>query len=333
MAPRGESICPLRSIEHFHYTRVPMRYHAVASFIPVGLLPAALLAAIIPAFPITAAFAQGGAPAGTVPPPVVQANPATPPAAVGGLPAGTSGTQPAGTGPAASQGSAGAAVAAPVAAGAGVSQGGAGAAVAAPVAAGAGVSTASAAGDDAGGAPVAPPAPHRMVASLSHDLQFGLALMFGGGYRGIFPYETMIVCGDAKADDNRVCTNRAPTFIDVEPSFGIAQAWDFMVDLRFGVEKDFNTYRQFFVMPGFRYWLDPQSQVKFFTTIQLAYDRSKQNSLQVGNSDLGFRNSNGLMVEVMRNFGVYAQFGETIGFYRWLSFMVDAGIGIQARVP
>jgi hypothetical protein len=78
--------------------------------------------------------------------------------------------------------------------------------------------------------------------------------------------------------------------------------------------------------------------VKFFTTMQLAYDRSKQNSPvnapnPVGDHDLGFRNSNGLMVEVMRNFGAYFQFGETIGFYRWLSFTIDAGIGVQARVP
>lgn len=177
-----------------------------------------------------------------------------------------------------------------------------------------------------------------MVASLSHDLQLGLAVLVGSGYRGIFPYEAMIKCGDAKAADSRVCTNRAPLFVDVQPSFGLSDKWDFLVDLRFGIETDFNTKRQFFAMPGFRYWLDPQSRVKFFTTIQLAYDRSRQNSPAnaphpVGDNDLGFRNSNGLMVEVMRNFGAYFQFGETIGFYRWFSFTVDAGIGIQARVP
>ena len=53
----------------------------------------------------------------------------------------------------------------------------------------------------------------------------------------------------------------------------------------------------------------------------------------VSSSDVGVRNSNGLMIELMRNFGVYFQFGETVGFVRWLSFNVDAGIGIQARVP
>lgn len=202
--------------------------------------------------------------------------------------------------------------------------------------------TAAPAPADVPAAPATPPAPEapprRMVASLSHDLQFGLAVLLGDGYRGIFPYQTMIDCGDAKTNDNRVCTNRSPVFIDLQPSFGLSERWDFLVDLRFGLGRDFNTHRQFFAMPGFRYWLDPQSQVKFFTTIQLAYDRSSQNNQpnaphQISDNDLGVRNSNGLMVEVMRNFGVFVQFGETIAFYRWLSFSVDAGLGVQARIP
>jgi hypothetical protein len=67
--------------------------------------------------------------------------------------------------------------------------------------------------------------------------------------------------------------------------------------------------------------------------LQLAYDRTNQNNERVGNTDLAFRNSNGFMVEIMRNFGVYFQFGETIGFVRWMSFTVDGGVGVQARMP
>lgn len=178
------------------------------------------------------------------------------------------------------------------------------------------------------------PEPPHLVPSLSHDLQFGIAVLFGDGYRIIFPYSSQATdCGDAHNMGARVCTNRAPSFIDLQPSFGISQSWDFLVDLRLGIEKDFNTFRQLFVMPGFRYWLDTQRHVKFFTTIQLAYDASKQNTAARSSYDIGVRNSNGLMVEIMRNFGVYAQFGETLGFVRWLSFSVDAGVGVQARVP
>ena len=187
------------------------------------------------------------------------------------------------------------------------------------------------AGTPSGSAEVTPP---RMVPSLSHDLQFGIAVLGGDGYRIIFPYTSQPTdCGDANNMGARVCTNRAPSFIDLQPSFGISQSWDFLVDLRLSIEKDFNTRRQVFIMPGFRYWLDTQSHLKFFTTIQIAYDASKQNTTAQSSTDFGIRNSNGLMVEIMRNFGVYAQFGETMGFVRWLSFSVDAGLGVQARVP
>ena len=185
---------------------------------------------------------------------------------------------------------------------------------------------------------VAPPTTPKMVASLSHELQLGVALLIGGGYRFVFPYQQGIVCGDAKAEDNRVCTNRAPFFLDIQPSFGISNAWDAMLDVRVGIEKDFNNKRQLMFMPGLRYWLDPQLQVKFFTTIQLFYDATGAYTAvnaphPVKTYDLGFRNSNGLMIEIMRNFGVYVQFGETVGFVRWLSFAADAGVGVQARVP
>jgi hypothetical protein len=195
----------------------------------------------------------------------------------------------------------------------------------------AGAETDKAPGAGSGSADVTPP---RLVPSLSHDLQFGIAVLGGDGYRIIFPYSSQPTdCGDANNMGARVCTNRSPAFIDLQPSFGISQSWDFLVDLRLGIEKDFNTRRQVFIMPGFRYWLDTQSHLKFFTTIQLAYDASKQNTTARSSTDFGVRNSNGLMVEIMRNFGIYAQFGETMGFVRWLSFSVDAGLGVQARIP
>ena len=53
----------------------------------------------------------------------------------------------------------------------------------------------------------------------------------------------------------------------------------------------------------------------------------------IKNNDFGVRNANGLMFEVMRNFGFYIQFGETVGFVRWLRFEIDGGAGVQARIP
>lgn len=185
------------------------------------------------------------------------------------------------------------------------------------------------------GPPVIEAIPHRLVPSLSHDMQFGLAVMPGDGYRVVIPYTHDITdCGDRTQMGAHVCGSRAPMFLDIQPSFGIEQSWDILVDLRLGLEKDYNTFRPFFVMPGFRYWLESETHVKFFTTLQFVYDGTQQQATtKHTRSDFGFRNSNGLMIEVMRNLGVYFQIGETIDFVRWLSFTVDGGIGVQARMP
>jgi len=183
--------------------------------------------------------------------------------------------------------------------------------------------------------PVVAVSPRRLVPSLSHDMQFGLAVMPGDGYRVVVPYTRDLTdCGDHAQMGAHVCSSRAPMFLDLQPSFGIEQSWDIIVDLRLGLEKDFNTFRPFFVMPGFRYWLESESHVKFFTTVQFVYDGTEQQpTSKHKRSDFGFRNSNGLMIEVMRNLGVYFQVGETLGFVRWFSVTVDGGIGVQARMP
>jgi hypothetical protein len=172
--------------------------------------------------------------------------------------------------------------------------------------------------------------PQLRRADLDHKLQFGFAIMPGLGYRTIFPYQENVGCGQT---GKRVCSGRLPFFIDLQPSFGFAVHWDLLVDLRFGIEQDFTGTRQFAVAPGFRYWVDPELPVKFFATIQAAYDTTAQRNDLKHNNDLAFRNSNGMMFEVLRNFGIYFQAGETIGLVRWLRFEIDLGVGIQARVP
>jgi hypothetical protein len=177
--------------------------------------------------------------------------------------------------------------------------------------------------------------PKLTAPTMVHYQQFGLALLPGTGYRAIFPYQNqngvMINCGQL---NKTVCTGRLPTFLDVQPSFGFADHWDVLIDLRFGLEQDFTTTHQFAVAPGVRYWVDPEESNKFFATLQIAYDvTSMHDQFLKHNDDVAVRNSNGFMFEVMRNLGVYVQFGETIGFVRWLRFEIDAGLGVQARLP
>jgi len=172
--------------------------------------------------------------------------------------------------------------------------------------------------------------PKLRQASLLHKYQLGIAIFPGVGFRGIFPYQENINCGQQA---KRVCTGMLPFFLDVQTSFGIAEHWDVLVDLRFGIATDFTTAHQFAVAPGFRYWVDPELPVKFYATLQGVFDATAQHNSMVKNNDFGVRNANGMMFELMRNFGFYIQFGETVGFVRWLRFEIDAGAGVQARIP
>jgi hypothetical protein len=172
--------------------------------------------------------------------------------------------------------------------------------------------------------------PKLRTPSLTHRYQLGLSVAPGIGYRVIVPYSEVIQCGQ---QGKRVCTGLLPFFLDTQASFGFAQHWDVLLDLRFGVMTDFTQSREFAVAPGVRYWVDPDMMVKFYATIQGVYDATSQNNLAVRNNDFGFRNANGLMFEVMRNLGFYVQFGETIGLARWMRFEIDGGVGVQARMP
>ena len=171
--------------------------------------------------------------------------------------------------------------------------------------------------------PLAPP-------SLSHRSQIGLALLPGSGFRVIIPDAENVYCGKP---GERVCSGRLPFFLDVQPSFGLGPHWDVLADFRFGLEADFARTHQFAFVPGFRYWGEPEARLKLFATLQLAYDSTEQHNHSLTGYDLAFRNSNGLMFEIMSDLGLYAQFGDTIGFVRWLRFEIDLGAGVQARFP
>jgi len=166
--------------------------------------------------------------------------------------------------------------------------------------------------------------------SLSHQRQLGLGILPGSGYRVLFPYQENVYCGQPS---RRVCNGRLPAFLDVQPSFGLNPHWDALVDLRFGLQADFARTHAFAFAPGVRYWVSPPDRLKFFTTLQVAFDFTEQHNRTLSGWDLAFHNSNGLMFEVMRNLGLYAQFSDTVGFVRWLRFEIDVGAGVQARFP
>jgi len=168
---------------------------------------------------------------------------------------------------------------------------------------------------------------------LDHRHQTGLSLMPGIGYRIIVPYKDNVDCFDSSDASKRVCTNGVPFFLDFQLSFGVTTRLDLIADIRFGVVKDISSSRQFAIAPGVRVWLDPDINLKFYTTAQALWDGTDYPPGSVPSNDFGLRNSNGLMYDMIRNVGLYVQFGESIGFRRWFRIELDAGLGVQVRFP
>lgn len=171
---------------------------------------------------------------------------------------------------------------------------------------------------------------------LAHTRQVGLSVMPGIGYRVIARYNDRQFCLDRSEDDSKwVCTNEVPFFLDLSASYGLSEGLDLLADVRLGLGKDqaSGVGRQFAIAPGVRLWLDRGKRMKFYTTVQVAFDHTKQGQDRVRDSDWGLRNANGFMYDAIRNLGFFVQVGETIGVVRWFRIEVDAGVGVQVRFP
>jgi hypothetical protein len=174
--------------------------------------------------------------------------------------------------------------------------------------------------------------------SYQHKGQFGIYSQIGIGYRAIFRYDVNDYCGKAGSG---VCTGMAPPYVELGVSYAPTNHIELITDVRFGLTDDFRpdtvttkAPHEFVLSPGIKVYLDDKGSLKWFTSFQVAFDFSDYSSDNVSASvDLGFRNVNGLLVDLHQSFGVYVNVGETVGFVRWLRFELDAGIGIQARFP
>jgi hypothetical protein len=171
-------------------------------------------------------------------------------------------------------------------------------------------------------------------AAPDHARQFGLSLLPGSGYRIIVPYKEDVKCGDSSGNaSRRVCTHAIPFFLELQPSFGIYARLDFISDLRFSLQKEPGTLdsHAFAFAPGFRFWLDQDVALKFYTTAQVVYDYVHRKGIK--SSDFALRNANGLMYDPLKNLGIYVQLGWTMGLVRWFRMELDGGLGIQLRYP
>jgi hypothetical protein len=182
--------------------------------------------------------------------------------------------------------------------------------------------------------------------AYSHKGQVSVSARFGVGMRAIVAYDENDYCGDTDSStatgNAPVCTGRAPLSLDLEVGYGIAHRAEAFLELRVGIEGDFGSSsvlaegpRMFHISPGVRFFFNDSKTVKLFTTAQAVFDFSGyQDSAGMSRgADLGVRNLNGLWFDLDRAYGIYAYFGETATFSRWLRVELEAGIGLQGRYP
>lgn len=166
--------------------------------------------------------------------------------------------------------------------------------------------------------------------SLDHRFQLGLAVRVGTGYKVVMPYHEEF-CGQ---EDKSVCGHRQPVWLELSPSFGITRSLELLVDVRINLEDDpAAAGKGFFISPGIKYYIDPESWFKFYATGQLVLESQDQLSRNGGLSafDFGIRSALGVHFDIVRYVGLYAQGGIILAFKRWLTFVVDFAGGVQVR--
>lgn len=198
---------------------------------------------------------------------------------------------------------------------------------------------------DSGPAPVETPeemTPTAMKQTLSHNRQVGVEIGFGWGYRLIKPYGD-IWCGERDDNDNAAfCTSAVPAFMELGLSFGVSKSVDVLVDFKYGLQRDdVSERRPLMLMPGVRFWMNPESAFKWALGLQFVMDFTKQdgesqqrfNKPKKDSFDVGARFYAQMQYDFFRYFGIYIKASGMVGAVRWLRMELEMQGGVQARFP
>ena len=192
--------------------------------------------------------------------------------------------------------------------------------------------------------PRTPTGPTEAPPPRDHRHQVGLALAFPIGMRIISTYDGEY-CGSTSAESSNgyspVCGGRAPISLDLTLSYGVWSRFETILEFRLGLEPDVGPTpsadgpRVHHVAPGVRAFYSDALSSKVFSTAQAVFDFTgyRDGSGASLGLDVGARNLNGLMFDLDERIGVMLFVGETVSFTRWIRLELEAGVGIQGRLP
>lgn len=184
--------------------------------------------------------------------------------------------------------------------------------------------------------------PTAIKPSLSHKHQIGVEIGFGWGYRLIKPYGD-IWCGERDGNDNATfCTSAVPAFMEIGLSFGVSKSVDLVVDFKYGLQRDdVSDRRPMILMPGVRFWMNPESAFKWALGLQLVMDFTKQdgkfqqdyNKPKKDSFDFGGRFYAQMQYDFLKYLGLYIKGSGMVGAVRWVRMEMELQGGVQARFP
>ena len=169
--------------------------------------------------------------------------------------------------------------------------------------------------------PTRPPWGHRNQVGLRLGVAFGgrIAIRYGDGDR----------CNTA---GQTFCPQGGPLMFDAALSLGVTETIEIEARFRYGL-PDFNNENPLAGGIGVRYHGSDTSPFRFVFGVAAFADFTAPGTAISYRTDIQVRLEEGIQYDIGRNFGVFFQIGETIGFIRSLSFAGDGQIGIQVRVP
>lgn len=194
----------------------------------------------------------------------------------------------------------------------------------------------SATGTTAGGEHRAPWG-HRYQVSfrVAGSLGYMFAIRYGGG---MGDSDNCATAYGGSMSGAVFCYGRSPVMVDTAVGFGVTETLELEARFRFG-ELLFlpgsmsSTGIPLALGVGIRYYGNDDSRLKFLLGVAAFVDFTDRVMISRFGTDVQVRLEQGLQYDIFRQFGVYVQLGETFGFVRNLSAVLDGGLGVQARVP
>jgi hypothetical protein len=183
-------------------------------------------------------------------------------------------------------------------------------------------------------APVAaPPAVEAPLFRWHHRGQVTLRAGLAEGYRFVIRYRDGL--GDDPCDDEnkKFCIGLSPLMLDTGVGFGVTDGLELEARFRLGLITDFDDSRATQAGFGLRVFTEATARFKFMGAAAMLVDFTANRRRAGGDLDVLVRAEEGFQYEGTSWFGVAFYAGQTFGFLRNFSAIVDLNLAVQFRLP